>query len=106
MSDDALRVSTERPAANCSARRMLSRMSDNASRAQLESIKRVAFDARPDERLQAAAVGDVNADREQVSEVLRNPDVFEKPDGRLRVELNQNIDVARTLALITCDGAE
>ena len=52
----------------------------------LESIKRVALDARPDERLQAAAVGDIDTSREQIREVLRNPDIFEKPDRRLRVE--------------------
>src|SRR5689334_17395150 len=62
---------------------MLSRMSVRASRARLESIKRVALHTRSDERLQAAAIGDVDADREQIREVLRDPDIFEKADGGL-----------------------
>ena len=59
----------------------------------------IVRDTRPDERLQAAAVRDIDADREQVREVLRNPDVFEKPDGRLWVKLDQNIDIATALAV-------
>ena len=75
-------------------------------RPRLESIKRVALDIRPDERLQTATVGDVNADRKQVREILCNPDIFEKADGRLRVELDQNTYVARALGLATRDRAE
>ena len=77
-----------------------------ASRARLESIKRVALDTRPDERFQAAAIGDVDADREQIREVLCDPNIFEKADRGLRVELDQNIDVAGALALATRDGAK
>src|SRR5215472_12354691 len=76
---------------------MLSRMSVSASRVRSESINRVALDCRPDERLQTAAVGDIDPDREQVREVLRNPDILEKPDRRLRVQLDQDVDVARAL---------
>jgi len=50
----------------------------------------VAPDSCSDERLQAAAVGDVDTDREQVREVLPNPDILEQPDsahrGRARSE--------------------
>ena len=41
----------------------------------------------------------LDADREQIREVLRDPNIFEKADGGLGVELDQNIDVARALAL-------
>src|SRR5271166_491135 len=71
-----------------------------------KSIKRVALDTRPDERLQAAAVGDIDADREQIGEVLRDPDIFEKADEGLWVELDQNINIARALALAACERAE
>jgi hypothetical protein len=70
------------------------------------SIKRVALDTRPDERLQAASIGDVDADREQIREVSRDPDIFEKANGSLGVDLDQNIDVARALALVARDRAE
>ena len=89
---------------------MFSRMSVSASRVRLgrvrlESINCVALDVRPDERLQTAAVGDIDTDREEARDVLRNPNIFEKPDWRLRGELDQNIDIARALALGTRDGA-
>jgi hypothetical protein len=48
-------------------------------------MESVALDARPGERLKAAAVGDIDADREQIGGVLRDPDVFENADGRLGV---------------------
>jgi hypothetical protein len=76
------------------------------ARTLLKSIKRVSLDTRSDERFQAASVGDVDADREQIREVLRDPDVIEKTDGGLGVELDQNIDVARALALASRDRAE
>src|SRR5215470_17710641 len=78
----------------------------SASRARLESINRVALDCRPDERLQTAAVGDIDPDREQVREVLRNPDILEKPDRRLRVRLDQDVDVARARARASRNRAE
>jgi hypothetical protein len=52
--------------------------------ALLESIKRVALGTRSDERLQAAAVGDVDAHREQIREVLRDPETFEETDRAWR----------------------
>jgi hypothetical protein len=48
----------------------------------LESIKRVVLDTGSDERLQATAIGEVDAGREQILKVLRDPDIFEKADGR------------------------
>jgi hypothetical protein len=98
--------STERPAAKSSARRMLPQMSVNESRARLESIKRVALDISPHERLKAAAVGYFDAARKEVREILCNPNVFEEADRRLWVQLDQNIDIAGALALTTRDGAE
>ena len=49
----------------------------------------------------AAATGKAHAEAltdpnlEQVREVLRKPNVLEEPDGHLRVEIDQNIDIAR-----------
>jgi|SRR6516164_8647855 len=84
---------------------MLSQMSVNESRARLESIKRVALDISPHERLKAAAVGYFDTARKEVREILCNPNVFEKADRRLRAQLDQNIDIAGALALTTRDGA-
>ena len=47
---------------------MLSQMSVNESRARLESIKRVALDISPRERLKAAAVGYFDTARKEVRE--------------------------------------
>jgi hypothetical protein len=67
---------------------------------------RVALDIQSGERLQAAPVSDVDANREQILNVLGNPDIFEKPDRRLGVQLDQNIDIAPAGALPAREGAE
>lgn len=67
----------------------MSQMSVNESRARLESIKRVALDISPHERLKAAAVGYFDTARKEVREILCNPNVFEEADRRLRAQLDK-----------------
>ena len=85
---------------------MLSRISVRASRARLESIKRVALDVRSDERFQAASIGDVDTDREQSREVVSDPNIFEEANRGPGVKLDQNIDVARACGLAARERAE
>ena len=82
---------------------MLSLMSKSASCARLESINRVALGTRPNDRFQAASIGDVDTCREQVAEILRDADVFEDIDRRGGIELDHDVDVAAPFRLAASD---
>src|SRR5271166_234425 len=86
--------SNESPATNSRASSPLSRMSNSAWRALLESIHGFPFGGRPNVRFQMAAVCDIDPAREQVAKILRNGDIFPQSDRRVRSDLDQNVDVA------------
>ena len=81
-------------------------MSNSAKRARLESIDGVSLGAGTHERLQLVAIRHVNPIGKQVGEVLRNFHILEQADGRLRLKLDQDVDIAARLGLGTSDGAE
>src|SRR5712691_12610745 len=91
---------------NSRARRMLSRISNSASRPRLESIDRVPLGAGPDLRLQAAAIGYIDASREDAGDVLDDRDILEEADLRFGSELDHYIDIALRRCLSTRDRTE
>src|ERR1700683_5202611 len=72
----------------------LSRISNSASRALLESIHSFSLGGGPNVGFQMAMVGDVDRAREQVLKVLGNIHVFPQSNRGLRRDIDQNVNVA------------
>ena len=70
----------------------------------LESIDRFAFDSGPDQRLEAFAIGDIDACGKHVFEEMNDADILKQADARLRRDLDDDIDLRAIVA--AGDGTE
>ena len=70
------------------------RMSLSARRALSEGKNRVALGSWAHQRFQPCEIRDIDRGGKQVGEELRDPDIFEHPDRRFRIDIDQYVDVA------------
>src|ERR1700738_4702448 len=72
----------------------------------LESIDRFVFDSGPDQRLEAFAVGDIDASAKHIFEVMDDADILKQANARFGRDLDHDIDIAPRAIVAAVDGTE